>query len=93
MAAMQREWARRKRDELRAMLGGKCAKCGTRGSIKNGLEFDCKEPRGDRHHRIEWSSRMSFYKREHEQGNLQLLCKRCHGFKSNGEVIRRRVAV
>jgi single-strand DNA-binding protein len=77
----EKEWARRKRRELRAALGGICAECGT----NRRLEFDCKEPRGDTHHRYDTSQRMSFYRREHRDGNLQLLCSRCHSRKSAQE--------
>jgi HNH endonuclease len=81
MAALQREWARRVRRTLRAQLGGCCVKCGSRRN----LEFDCIVRQGDRHHRMEWSWRMSFYRRQHELKNLQLLCRKCHGMKSSRE--------
>jgi uncharacterized cysteine cluster protein YcgN (CxxCxxCC family) len=78
MGLRQREWAQRVRDNLRETLGGRCKRCGSRRK----LEFDCIKPQGPRHHRIEWSSRMSFYRQQHAANNLQLLCQSCHGIKS-----------
>lgn len=81
MAKRQREWARRTRDKIKALLGGKCTKCGSTKS----LEFDCKEPMGDSHHKAEWSHRMSFYRLMLAKNNLQLLCDSCHNEKSATE--------
>lgn len=78
MGVAQREWAERKRDELREELGGCCKVCGTRRK----LEFDCIIPQGDKHHKMEWSWRISFYRAQHRTGNLQLLCKKHHELKS-----------
>ena len=77
MGKAQKEWARRKRRELVAVLGGVCAWCGTAEQ----LEFDCIRPMGDRHHKYDTSHRMSFYRRQHAAGNLQLLCCSCNGRK------------
>ena len=74
----QRVWADRARFDLRERLGGVCVHC---GSEKN-LEFDCIEPQGDRHHRMESSIRVSFYRKEFRRNNLQLLCRECHIRKS-----------
>lgn len=78
MGARQREWARRKRDELRAKLGGECVLCKQRGRVSRpgGLEFDVILPDqpGEIHHRKEWTWRMSFYNMQFKRGNLQLLC-------------------
>lgn len=81
MGARQKEWARRKRVELTELLGGKCAQCGS----TEGLEFDCKQACGDRHHRMDTSARMSFYRAQHKAGNLQLLCSPCNTRKSGDE--------
>ena len=63
-------------------LCGACFGCGCR---KN-LELDCKEPQGDAHHKMEISTRMSFYWRQYKLGNLQLLCSHyCHKKKSVAE--------
>jgi len=78
MGQRQKDWARRARKALRALLGGRCALCGSRRK----LEFDCISARGHRHHRIEVSARTSFYRLQHSEGNLQLLCSACHGDKS-----------
>ena len=91
MASRQRQWAAKKRLELRRLLGMKCAACGSRDYRK--LEFDLIRPeqagemRG-KHHRIEWSWRMSFYFKMWKNGNLQLLCggvNSCHNRKTYEE--------
>lgn len=81
MAKRQREWARRKRTELLAQLGGRCARCGT----TDNLEFDCIIPQGDAHHKKEWSARMSFYRAQAKAGNIQVLCSGCNNLKSLDE--------
>lgn len=96
MGIRQREWARKKRDELRKKLGYKCAQCGYRvcfdaeGKEKLRLEFDLIIPGSVRHHeQMEFSWRMSFYSRQLKLGNLQLLCGgsigSCHNKKTSKE--------
>jgi hypothetical protein len=75
---MSKAWVERARHELRALLGNRCAKC--KGTEE--LEFDCKIPCGDQHHKMSATCKMAFYRRQHAQGNLQLLCKRCHKVKT-----------
>lgn len=70
MGMRQKEWARAKRAELLAALGGCCAECGT----TENLTFDCIQDQGDAHHKFDTSARMSFYRRQHALGNLQILC-------------------
>ena len=79
MGLRQREWAERETLRLRVILGNKCAQCGS----KHKLEFDCKIPKGHKHHKIEWSWRICFYRQEHSRGNLQLLCSVCNSAKGN----------
>lgn len=79
MAERQRRWARRASAHLRKLLGSKCAVCGKRHE----LEFDCIKPQGHRHHRIEWSWRISFYRQQMAAGNLQLLCGRHNRLKGD----------
>jgi hypothetical protein len=63
--------ARKIRDDLRAKLGGVCAKCGT----TQNLSFDLEKPNGVKHHgEMSWLHRMIYYRRQFEAGNLQLLC-------------------
>jgi len=67
----QSTYARLIRDDLRAKLGGACAKCGTTEK----LSFDLILPNGVKHHgELSWCHRMIYYRRRFEAGNLQLLC-------------------
>lgn len=84
MARRQRDWARRERDRLHALLGGKCQACGT----SKDLTLDCKIPMGGDHHRIEWSARISFYRAMLTLGNLALLCGTCNARKGDHPTIR-----
>lgn len=81
MGKRQREWARSKRDELFLLLEGCCCDCGT---TKN-LQFDVICPTGnDKHHRkMDWSWRMSFYRRQFDMNNLALRCEKCNNKKGN----------
>jgi 5-methylcytosine-specific restriction endonuclease McrA len=93
MGLRQRQWAAKARLQLRRILGMKCAKCGSKDYRK--LEFDLINPSADNfpnprgHHKIEWSWRMSFYRKQFAAGNLQLLCGgsvgSCHGKKTARE--------
>lgn len=78
MGKRQKVWARQARFRLLFLLGGECREC---GSVED-LTFDCIEPRGDSHHRLDTASRMSFYHKEHKAGNLQVLCMACNVKKS-----------
>ena len=71
MAKRNKEWARKARTALLSELGNCCAECGT----DQKLTFDCKVPCGDRHHKMDTSARMCFYRAQHKLGNLQILCK------------------
>lgn len=70
MGKRQRDWARKAYDKLVEDLGGKCAKCGTTENLTidhiDGCEFD--------HNDVEWSHRVSIYRREAKEGKLQILC-------------------
>lgn len=86
MAKRQKEWARKARFELMFKLGGACSVCGT----DKELDFDCIIPQGPAHHRdMDTSHRMSFYRRQFKQGNLQLLCRhKCHKKKNVADLKR-----
>ncbi len=81
MGKRQRDWARKETERLRTLLGGQCVKC----EATEELEFDLIIPKGNSFHsdEMEWSWRMSFYRRELAQGNVQLLCRECNARKGN----------
>lgn len=81
MAKVQKEWARRQRRVLMARLGRFCVFCGS--TID--LGFDCKKPMGHAHHRYDTSQRMSFYRKQYADGNLQVLCGSCNARKGDEE--------
>lgn len=82
MGARQRDWARRERARLLRDLGPWCRVCGSTMF----LELDCIKPRGHSHHALEWSQRISFYRRQARLGNLQVLCQRCNAIKGAKEM-------
>ena len=77
MASRQVEWARRRRERMIAILGGKCCACGA----TNCLTFDCIKPTGDAHHRLSSVGRVCYYENQMRWGNLQLLCSECNSKK------------
>lgn len=82
MALRQREWAQRQTESLREKLGNKCVDC---GKTKD-LEFDViiNDIGNDDHHRkMEWSWRLSFYRKQFFRNNLALRCKKCNALKGN----------
>ena len=81
MAKKQKVWARRARRKLMEELGEVCVFCGS--TID--LEFDCKKPMGHAHHRYDTSQRMCFYRKQHANGNLQVLCGTCNRRKGDNE--------
>lgn len=83
MGKAEKEWAKRKRRELMALLGNVCAHCGA----DENLEFDCISPRGHRHHRGDASQRMCFYRRQFREGNLQVLCTVCNARKGDDKPV------
>lgn len=78
MAEKQKDWATLWRRVLTWVLGSKCARC----DATEDLQFDCITPCGDRHHKMDTSARMSFYRAQFKAGNLQLLCEDCHAIKT-----------
>lgn len=81
MAKRQRAWAKKTRETLVELLGGCCVACGSRAS----LELDCLEPQGHYHHTLDMSRRASFFRRQYQANNLQVLCTVCHLHKSKSE--------
>lgn len=86
MGLRQRDWARRTVEKLRLKLGNCCANCGVEQEdceeYGETLHMDCIIPQGDKHHKQEWSARVSFYRRQDRLANLQLLCVDCHILKN-----------
>jgi hypothetical protein len=82
MGARQKDWARRERIRIIAILGGKCTDCHSQEQ----LELDCIEPRGHCHHSAEASVRISFYRKQMREGNLALRCRSCHAKKTCREM-------
>ena len=64
--------------ELQLLLGAFCKHCGT----EDELEFDCIDPQGGYHHRMNSCDRVYFYRRQHAERNLQILCALCHRAKT-----------
>lgn len=83
MANRFRQWAQRALAALRRELGGKCSV--RRCKATDQLEFDCIIPVGHEHHEWETNRRAVFYRRQHREGNLQLLCDYHHRKKSAKE--------
>lgn len=77
MGQRQKEWARRERRRIKQLLGGKCQVCGATDE----LEFDCNQPKGSKHHGMDTSQRMCFYRAQLRIGNLLLLCGTCNALK------------
>jgi len=81
------KYSREIRDNLRKILGGKCAHCPATES----LQFDCIVSQGGEHHEMQWRSRLNFYWQEHHKKNLQLLCPPCHVAKTLREIAARQL--
>jgi 5-methylcytosine-specific restriction endonuclease McrA len=58
-------------------LGPMCRECGATGC----LTFDCIRPTGGTHHKLNPANRMTFYMRQAQAGNLQVLCSDCNSRK------------
>jgi hypothetical protein len=75
----QHIWAQKERARIKTALGNTCTACGETDK----LEFDCLEPRGNLHHGLGQIQRTCYYRRQMQQGNLQLLCKWCNALKAD----------
>jgi len=81
MALRQRLWAARVYAEIVSELGGRCVACGATDE----LSLDHIKPDGVVKSRLEWSWRVSVYRREAAAGLLQVLCRKCNSRKNARE--------
>ena len=85
----QVEWARRERERLVKLMGGRCVRCGTDQDLqfdhRDGLRtWICRD--------LSRWMRMVLYRREHAEGKLQLLCSACNRLKIREDFARREAA-
>lgn len=76
MGKRQREWARKERRRLVALLGGHCQRCGE--FIYDQLEFHHTVPRAWVANHTSSCWRVTRYKQDIEAGIVILLCKKCN---------------
>lgn len=74
MSLRQRQWARKAYAALIEQLGGRCSHCGSTDDLS------IHHPHGRDWHlnRVEWSARVSIYRREAKEGKLGVLCMQCN---------------
>lgn len=74
MAKRQRKWAKRAYEKLILQLGGRCTRCGALSALSihhtHGRTWDVAK--------VEWSARISIYRREAMVGLLEVLCIKCN---------------
>lgn len=86
MSHRQRVWAGRAYAALVAELGGKCYDCGTTRDLSihhiAGKKYTSSK--------LEWSHRVSTYRKEMKEGKLWVLCITCNSKRGNPNRPRRR---
>jgi hypothetical protein len=87
MAKRQRLWAARARLALIVSLGGKCALCAS----DYDLEIDHPFGRDWKPSRVEYSARISRYRREARAGLVRVLCASCN-CRIRPQLVRNEVA-
>ena len=82
MGKRQRDWARKAYDRLIVDLGSQCVKCKSLAALTidhiDGCDYD--------HSSLEWSHRISVYRREAKEGKLQVLCETCNRLKGRPDL-------
>lgn len=86
MGLRQRRWAKKAYEKLLLQLGGRCVQCGRLDELSIDHIDGCEWTR----HRVEWSHRVSIYRREAKEGKLQVLCLKCNSTKGS-PVVRQSV--
>lgn len=86
MGHRQKIWARKAYDKLIQELGAACYHC---GSTEN-LTVDHIAGKDYVANKLEWSARVSRYRREMKEGKLQVLCNTCNVMKGNSDRCRPR---
>lgn len=74
MSLRQRHWARKAYATLIRQLGGCCSRCGS----TDDLSIHHPNGRDWRLEKVEWSARISIYRREAKEGKLGVLCMQCN---------------
>lgn len=74
MSLRQRRWARKAYADLIQQLGGCCSLCGS----TDDLSIHHPHGRDWRLEKVEWSARISIYRREAKEGKLGVLCMQCN---------------
>ena len=77
----------RLRDEIFAMLDGKCAVCG----VIDHLQIDIIDGVTDGHHEMSYGDRLRWYLKQAGRDNAQLLCQTCHNRKTAQDMAKRSI--